>query len=192
VNFTDVNSSSWIGCGYTNPAPFVLPNGTVLLGFQGGPCRDPSPFAVEMLGIAAAPRWNSSYTVLNRGQPIVLPEWFCVAGFAEDPFLWYSAGSNSFHIIAHGMCFAPFDSRHLFSRDAVHWTLSPHMPYSYNVSYTDRMSELYWRVERPQLLFDPTLPYGERPVALVNGVCGDGLACLNDPGMTWTLLRNIG
>jgi hypothetical protein len=55
----------------------------------------------------------------------------------------------------------------------------------------DSGSALYWRVERPQLLFDRRLPYGERPIALTNGVCGDGVECLSDPRMTWTLLRNI-
>jgi hypothetical protein len=191
VNFSGVNATSWIGCGYTNPSPLILPNGTVMLAFQGGPCKDPSPFDVEMLGVAAAPSWNATFKVLNGGQPIVLPEWYCLAGFGEDPFLWYSAASDAFHMLVHGMCFAAFDSRHLFSKDGVSWTLSPHMPYSYAVNYSDAGSALYWRVERPQLIFDRRLPYGERPVALTNGVCGDGVECLSNPGMTWTLLRNI-
>ena len=191
VEFDHVNSTSWIGCGYTNPSPFVFDNGSVLLAFQGGPCKDPSPFDVEMIGVALAPSWNATYSVLNHGQPIVLPEWICVAGFGEDPFVWYSAASSSYHMLVHGMCFAPFDSRHLFSSDGANWTLSPFMPYSYEVNYTDHAPEVYWRVERPQLIFDKSLPYGARPIALVNGVCGDGLECLNDPQMTWSLLRSI-
>ena len=191
VLFSNVNASSYIGCGYTNPSPFVFENGTVLLAFQGGPCVNPSPFSYEMLGVAIAPSWNASYVVINDGQPIVTPDWYCVAGFGEDPFVWYSPATDSFHMLAHGMCFAPFDARHLYSTDGSHWTVSSIMPYSYEVNYTDHAAEIYWRVERPQLLFDPARPYGDRPIALVNGVCGDGLECLNTPMMTWTLLRSL-
>ena len=91
-------------------------------------------------------------------------------------------------MLIHGMCYAPFNALHAYSLDGVAWELSPTAPYSYAVNYSDAAPELYWRVERPQLLLDPA---GSQPLALLNGVCADGLACLQAPGKTFTLARML-
>ncbi len=55
------------------------------------------------------------------------------------------------------------------------------------MQYTDAPSQLFWRVERPQLLFSDA--NSSVPLGLVNGVCADGITCLETPGKTWTLVR---
>ena len=90
-------------------------------------------------------------------------------------------------MLIHGMCFAPFNALHAFSRDGVKWALAETAPYSYAVNYSDATTALLWRVERPQLVFGAD----GAPTALFNGVCGDGLACLETPGKTWTLARPL-
>ncbi len=65
---------------------------------------------------------------------------------------------------------------------------------SSQVKYVDGSSKLLWRVERPQLVFanDDNFEGGNQILALVNGVCDDGLQCLSRPGKTWTMFRPVG
>ena len=83
INYTNVDATSSIGCGYTNPSPHVLANGSVLFAFQGGPCNggEVPGISYEMIGLAIAQRWDSPYAVLNKGQPIAKPGIECIAGF---------------------------------------------------------------------------------------------------------------
>ena len=65
---------------------------------------------------------------------------------------------------------APFNSKLLSSLDGYNWVLSDRDPYPYLVNYTDAAPDLFWRVERPQLLFGPgTNGTLGAPIALVNG-----------------------
>jgi hypothetical protein len=175
-----------LNCSFTNPSPHVLANGSVLLAFQGGYCHSIIPgIGEEDIGVALAPRWDGVFALVT-GQPIVEPPPWCIAGLGEDPFLWQD-GRGFFHMLIHGMCFAPFNAIHAYSRDGVAWALAAAAPYSYAVNYTDAAPALYWRVERPQLAFDA----GGAPTTLFNGACGDGVACLETPGKTWTLARPL-
>jgi hypothetical protein len=164
----------------------------VLLAFQGGYCHSVVPgIGEELIGVALAESWDAPYALVT-GSPIVpTPPW-CLAGLAEDPFLWQ--GPRGFFMLLHGMCYAPFNAILAFSPDGVQWQLAPSAPYSYAVNYTDAEPQLLWRVERPQLLFGPGGGEGGSsvPLVLMNGVCGDGLACLENPGKTWTLARLLG
>ena len=185
VEFSHYNGTQ-LNCSFTNPSPHVLANGSVLLAFQGGYCHSVIPgVGEENIGVALAPSWDGVFSLVT-GAPIVEPPPWCVAGLGEDPFLWQNSAGH-FHMLIHGMCFAPFNAIHAFSRDGVAWSLANVPPYSYAVNYTDSVSALYWRVERPQLAFGAD----GAPTTLFNGVCGDGLACLETPGKTWTLARPL-
>lgn len=185
VEFSHFNGTQ-LNCSFTNPSPHVLANGSVLLAFQGGYCHSViSGVGEENIGVALALRWDGVYALVT-GAPIVEPPPWCVAGLGEDPFLWQNAAGH-YHMLIHGMCFAPFNALHTYSRDGVSWALASAAPYSYAVNYTDAAAALYWRVERPQLAFGAD----GAPTVLFNGVCGDGLACLESPGKTWTLARPL-
>jgi hypothetical protein len=186
IEFSHYQNASLLDCSFTNPSPAILANGSVLLAFQGGYCHSVVPgVGEEDIGVAIAPSWNGTYALVT-GAPIAIPPPWCIAGLGEDPFLYRSA--RGFHLLIHGMCYAIFNAIHAFSLDAVTWFLSPEAPYSYAVNYTDAASEVYWRVERPQLVFDPA---SGAPLGLFTGVCGDGIACLENPGKTWTLARPL-
>ena len=103
-------------------------------------------------------------------------------------------------MIYHGMCpTAVFEARYAFSTDAATWRVSPRQAYSYLVNFTDTSSELFPRMERPQLGFFNGA--SEAPTHLYNAVCSADTAasiysCLelkpeNRPVMTWTLARRL-
>jgi hypothetical protein len=184
--FSHYNTSKILDCAFTNPSPAILANGSILLAFQGGYCHSIVPgIGEEDIGVALAPSWNGTYALVT-GEPIAMPPPWCIAGFGEDPFIWQTL--RGFHLLVHGMCYAIFNAIHAYSADGVTWTISPTPPYSYAVNFSDAPSEVYWRVERPQLVFD--IMTG-KPLALFNGVCPDGIACLENPGKTFTLARKI-
>ena len=94
------------------------------------------------------------------------------------------------------MCYAPFNSKLAYSADGIHWHVNLVEPYSYTVDYADRSErDVFWRVERPQIVFGKTFANLSlaNPIALFNGVCNDGFACLDqNPKVilkTWTLAR---
>lgn len=61
----------------SNPSPWVLPNGTVLLMYRGCVVRQPGCEG-EYMGVASAPSWKGPYTRLTKGP--ILPN-----VYAEDP-----------------------------------------------------------------------------------------------------------
>jgi len=95
------------------------------------------------------------------------------------------------------MCYAPFNSKLAYSSDGKNWHVNEFVePYGYIVKYTDRTeSQVFWRVERPQLVFENVYANGSHanPIALFNGVCDDGIVCLDVSDKvklkTWTLAR---
>ena len=186
VEFSHYNGSALLNCAFTNPSPTLLANGSVLLAFQGGYCHSIIPgIGEEDIGVALASSWNGTYALVT-GAPIALPPPWCVAGLGEDPFLY--ATPRGFHLLIHGMCYAPFNALHAYSVDGVAWQLSPTAPYSYAANFSDAQPALFWRVERPQLVLDPA---SGQPLALLNGVCADGISCLEAPGKTFTLARPL-
>ena len=95
-----------------------------------------------------------------------------------------------------------FQAHYAFSLDAVHWHVSPRQTYSYDTKYVDGTSQLFTRVERPQLSFLGGVDGGEDtiPNVLYNGVCAastptEVYECLElksaSPVMTWTLARQL-
>jgi len=111
---------------------------------------------------------------------------------------------RGFHILMHGMCYAPFNSKLAYSADAINWHINLDVqPYGYEATFTDandglvvnETKETFWRVERPQIVFGKVYANFSlaNPIALFNGVCGDGIECLDQSEKvrlkTWTLAR---
>merc|ERR1719253_2091085 len=104
--------------------------------------------------------------------PVVPEKTGCIAGMSEDPFLWRT--TRGWHILYHGMCPTGIMQAHYaFSQDAVHWTESTRQAYSYAVKYTDGSSNLFARMERPQLVFSE----GGTLTHIFNGVCSGEWDC---------------
>jgi hypothetical protein len=183
IAFEDAPNTKWAGGGY-NPSPSIGPDGTVTLAVHR--TFSPNP-GKELIGIARASTWRGPYTMLTP-EPVEPEKFYCVAGNAEDPYLWED--SRGYHVMWHGMCPSGVDQAHYaHSKDAVTWTVSPRQTYSY-----DGLA----RVERPQLFFQHGREKG--PTQLINGACHGGSAqgiydCLELPSgslvMTYTLIRNL-
>ena len=98
---TNESVSDDLCSGWTNPSPHVMPDGSVTLAFQSSRC-EPFPVGkhyVALIGLARARTWRGPYSLLgpnavNKEQP------WCVAGQAEDPFLWRS--DRGWHLLMHG------------------------------------------------------------------------------------------
>eukprot|EP01059_Diplonema_ambulator_P033486 TRINITY_DN7026_c0_g1_i1.p1 TRINITY_DN7026_c0_g1~~TRINITY_DN7026_c0_g1_i1.p1 ORF type:complete len:421 (+),score=83.33 TRINITY_DN7026_c0_g1_i1:129-1265(+) len=188
-----VNASKYLHTGFTNPSPHFLPDGSLYFAFQAGEVGK----HYELIGIARADTWNSTYKMVT-GEPVIPNDpYLCVAGMGEDPFLWED--KYGWHLLIHGMCPSGFiNAVYAFSNDScVTWTKSTIPPYSYEVD-TTKGEHFYWRMERPQLsfqLYDSEHGWGVNPLALFNGVCNHE-NCLDDPGrrpnlnwQTWTISR---
>ena len=149
VSFTNPYASDILDCAWTNPSPVIFENASVLMAFTAGYCHG----GVEAIGIAKASHWKGPYTIETL-EPIFPKPSFCLSKQQyEDPFLWRS--SRGFHILSHGMCpTGVFNSKYAYSRDGIHWTVSPIDPYIYIVLYEDGSENVFVRCERPQLLFN--------------------------------------
>lgn len=171
LNITDQWRSERLYCTHTNPAPAVLPNGTVVLAFNAGYCNG----GLETIGLATAPHWSGPYTLLDPA-----PVLGCDASphKSEDPFLWKSG--RGWHLLVHNQQGPEGVSAYAYSPDARNWTLSPNTPYTTRVDYADGTSETLGRCERPQLLFGAD----GAPTYLINGAEPRG-------GHSFTLLRPL-
>jgi len=124
-----------------NPAPYIRPDGSVLmLGRDGGStCRS-----------ITAPSWNGPYTlgpmIGDKDVPV------------EDPFL-YQDTRGAFHALFHGgkqgggVVNAGY---HWFSADGLTWNASSKTAYTTIVNNIDGTTTRYNRRERPHMIFDHT------------------------------------
>jgi len=165
---------SWHRFGFTNPAPWVLADGSIALAFRAISQADDD----EHVSVAFADTPLGPY-VDNRMQPIV-SEW------SEDPFLWQDERGH-WHMLVHTkgkdspQGFE--DAAHLFSRDkSGPWTLSTVAPYTQKVQFADGTSKLLWTRQRPQLLLSPV----GQPRFFSSAVQVDG-----KPDRTYTLVVRV-
>lgn len=143
----------------SNPSPWVLKNGTVLLMYRGcvvagGGCDK------EYIGIASAPSWKGPYTRLGGGKPI-LP-----AISAEDPSLWVDSRGH-FHFLMHYIPDGKLVARHAFARSYEGpWHIHKQsIPYNSTVAFDDGSVMTFEKRERPHLVWE-----AGRPRWLVTGV----------------------
>ena len=85
VEFTNWNDS--ILCGFTNPSVSFFANGSLLMAFTAGLCK-PVTGVEETIGVAYADSWMSPHQLI-KPNPIYNYSKLCIAGFAEDPFIWF-------------------------------------------------------------------------------------------------------
>ena len=85
IEFTNWNDS--ILCGFSNPSPSFFANGSLLFAFTAGLCEPVTGFE-ETIGVAYAESWQKPYQLI-KPNPIHNYSKLCIAGFAEDPFIWY-------------------------------------------------------------------------------------------------------
>lgn len=144
---------SWFqrhGKTFTNPSPFLLPNGSVLCAYRANSQRPGQSDSGEHVSLAMAQTILGPY-VDSRSHPLI-------STWSEDPFLWRDE-RGYWHMLMH----APLHSKpqpnqgkligaHAFSRDALNWTVSATPPYTSLVNFSNGTSFDMRRRERPQLL----------------------------------------
>ena len=151
--------------GLDNPAPYMRPDGSVLmLGRAGG----------GSVGRITAPSWTGPYTLEAE---------IALGGHeVEDPFLYYDRSRKVYHALFHsGKQNGDYLNAggHAFSKDGIKWHFSATPTYTTTVTTADGKSHLNWRRERPHLIIDETT--GD-PTHLITSLwpCGD-----NDKAMTF-------
>jgi len=135
-----------------NPAPYLLRDGSIAVMF-----RSYQPYH-STIGVARAPDWRGPWT---------LPSAPIFDGLAEDPTVWYSATTDSYHALFHSLGACADVGCHAFSVDGLNWTLSPTPAYGFTVAFSDGTNTTFARRERPQLVLDPVT---NAPTHLINGV----------------------
>jgi hypothetical protein len=117
------DTTGCLGCGDSNPAPWIFPNGTVLmLGRSKDVTRNPGEKAIfgHNLWLYRAPSWNATYEwvpghgvngTVNIGNGTR-------ADLTEDPVLWQ--GRRGFHALMH----SDDDLTHAWSVDGLGWNFS--------------------------------------------------------------------
>eukprot|EP00051_Salpingoeca_urceolata_P005531 m.74125 g.74125 ORF g.74125 m.74125 type:complete len:509 (+) comp14408_c0_seq3:1229-2755(+) len=154
LNITNQFDSDLLYCAHTNPSPYFLPNGTVVVAFNAGFCNH----GLETIGVAWAPHFSGPYKLLTT-LPILGGE---SPHHCEDPFIWKS--ERGWHLLVHNQQGPQGISAYAFSVDAVNWTLSPVTPYNSTVVYVGGEIQQH-HMERPQIWFGAS----GKPEFLING-----------------------
>ena len=146
---------------FSNPAPYVMPDGTFRVAFRASSKVYDREKGGEFVSIATAPQMDGPY-VDTRTSP-------ALSSAAEDPFLWQDERGH-WHMLLHNMGppFAPCSpsrpcppfprlpeqiSRHAYSRSVDGpWTSSGTAPYTQLVAFSDGTQKNVTRRERPQLV----------------------------------------
>lgn len=154
------NRSTWWPW-LTNPAPWLLPNGSVLLGVSGD-----GGVSGKCIGLARADSWNGTYAIEGDAQgPAPIPN-------GEDPFVWVNARGHR-HAFWHdtsgrsncGHAIAP-------ASDPTAWRVVTHTLYTGNITFPNGTAGVANDRERPKLLFDGV----GVPLGLFNGLIPPSVA----------------
>jgi len=146
----------------TNPAPFILRNGSIAVGSHSGNGFD----------VALAPSWKGPYT-LYKSVFTWLNE---TAG--EDPFLWFDYNVQKWRVIFHQYNvsdphdgslwvggYAETEDDNILGTWKIQDFRTP--VFMLNVSFVNGQDITMYRRERPKLLFDEK----QNPLVLYNGAC---------------------
>ncbi len=144
----------WDSGTTTNPTPFILPDGTIYLGYNSGTVSNGTALRPFRAGIAKASSWDGPYARVSD-RPVM--EYDNPETFTEDPFLWITEGR--FHLITKDLSGHITGDKgsgaYLTSPDAIHWTLGdPPLAYTRELVWEGGEVEDLGNFERPQLIFD--------------------------------------
>lgn len=117
------------------------------------------------MGIATAPHWSGTYTLLNPDPVLSNKDPYDAADphHCEDPFLWKS--DRGWHLLTHNQQGPQGESSYGYSLDGVNWKLSPTTPYGCGIEFADGTSgSVPGCGNRPQIFFKDGKPY-----MLING-----------------------
>lgn len=136
----------WDGLITTNPAPCVLPDGSILVIY-----KSVEYFGAQMrLGIARASHLGASFERVCDEPILDTPD---PKDHIEDPYVWWNG--HEFEIIMK----CSRGGIHGRSADALHWThSSPALAYSKDIEWSDGTRSFQPFLERPQLLFHDGRP----------------------------------
>lgn len=161
---------TWFGGGVTNPAPYVFPNGSVLVMYRG--------HKPEKLGASFSDSFEGPYHAVGA---VPLFE-----DADEDPYIWRNSADGIFHGVTHWMGKSSGvggGGRHIWSEDGLIWKVSTALAYHTLVQWDDGNSTQATSRERPQLLVE-----NGTPLVLYNGLQPSGK---HNSGKTFTLAQPI-
>ena len=161
------NDSVWYHNCVTNPAPVVLPNGTVLLYFTANPDSVHGPHTGNAIAVARAPHWSGPYTVLDTDGGVTSPD-------AEDPFVLRDHRGH-FHMLVntntgHWMSgnLTGLYTGHAWSYDGITWSDQYLGSVATTVHFDDGSSTVFSYRERPDIYTDND----RKPIAFATGMTG--------------------
>eukprot|EP00040_Diaphanoeca_grandis_P020918 m.111227 g.111227 ORF g.111227 m.111227 type:complete len:514 (+) comp28107_c1_seq1:39-1580(+) len=179
INITDQWSSPRLYCAHTNPSPFFLPNGTIVMAVNGGFCDE----ELETIGLVYADSWNGTWKMWSTDTILHNPDGS--PHKCEDPHLWID--ERGWHLLTHNQQGPQGESSYGYSLDGFTWTLSPTTPYGCVVNFTDGTSAVADGCgNRPQFVHSG--PNGE-PQWITNGA--EGAKPWRDDGLSFTLFRKL-
>lgn len=143
-----VRPGRWDALMTTNPAPCMLPDGSVLLIYKSTAAEGEK----LRLGAARAVSFDSPYLRVKQ-EPIF--DFAASGDHVEDPFVWHNG--LHFELIMKdmngGICGEKFGGVHAASPDGVNWIISePPLAYSRTVRWDDGSVTVQGHLERPQML----------------------------------------
>ena len=159
------NDSVWYRLAVTNPAPLVLPNGTVLLYFTGNPDSVRAPNTGNAIAVARAPHWSGPYTVLDTLGGLTSPD-------AEDPVVFRDPRGR-YHMLMNTNTghweqgnLTGLYTGHAWSEDGLTWSEQYLGSVTTTVHFDDGSRTVFSYRERPDVLLDAE----GRPIALATGM----------------------
>jgi hypothetical protein len=165
-------------CTHTNPSPYVLANGSIVMAFNAGFCHD----HLETIGLAVSHGgWEGPWNLLVKNAILHNPDGSI--HHCEDPFVWKS--ERGWHLLVHNQQGPQGESAYAYSLDGFDWTLSPTTPYDCTLTFTDgSTAEASGCGNRPQIYFG----YDGAAQFITNGAMG---AKPNGWPGTYTLFRPL-
>jgi hypothetical protein len=150
----------------TNPAPWPLPDGRVVLALSGD-----NGAAGKCLGVAVAATWNGTYENEDAA----------IRG-GEDPFLWVTPRGDR-QMVWHDVS-GTSNGGHAFAPAAApqQWTVGTHALYTGAVRWANGTAAVVADRERPKLVFDRN----GAPIALINGLMP------HSDGRSFTAVTHVG
>ena len=147
------------GGKFTNPSIWAFENGAILLAYSIDCWNCNISQGHKHVGIAYAETWSGPYIDLTPKEPI-----FPFA--SEDPCIFVSPETGSYHILAHATGNWHGVSAHAFAYEPRGpWVVSDTPPYSKEIEWVTGEKRTVQKRERPQIIF-----MNGKPSYLVNGV----------------------